>query len=71
MNPLLIIAYGDVHWRDINAFMAQTSPYLDSPIILARDPEQKTFLELEGMFPNYTVIYYRDGQFIHSPRWIE
>ena len=66
-EPLLIIAYGDVHWRDINAFMAQTSPYLDSPVILARDPEQNTFLELEGMFPEYTVIYYRDGRFMPSP----
>jgi hypothetical protein len=66
-KPLLIIAYGDVHWRKVNAFMAQTSPYLDSKVILARDPDQQLFLELEGMFPDYDVIYFKDDQFVPSP----
>lgn len=67
-QPVVIIAYGDIHWRDINYFMVQTSPYLDSRIILARDPERKLFLELEGMFNDYQIVYYYpDGRFVSSP----
>lgn len=65
-TPVLVIAYGDVHWREVGAIMALTSPYLDSEYILARDPEQELVEILMAKFPDREVVYFWNGQFTPS-----
>lgn len=62
-RPVLIIAYGSAHWREVGALMAATSPYLDSEYVLARDPDRNTAERLIAMFPGYQVVYYQEGEF--------
>lgn len=65
-TPVLVIAYGDVHWREVGAIMALTSPYLDSEYILARDPNQELVETLMAKFPDREVVYFWNGQFTPS-----
>ncbi len=60
---VLVIAYGEVSWREVGALMALTSPYLDSEYILARDPDRVNVDALKAMFPDRDVVYYANGQF--------
>jgi hypothetical protein len=65
-RPVLVIAYGDVHWREVGAIMALTSPYLDSEYILARDPDEELVEILMAKFPDREVVYFLNGQCVPS-----
>lgn len=62
-QPVLVVAYGEAHWREVGALMALTSPYLDSEYILARDTRMEWLPALVARFPEREVVYYVDGHF--------
>ncbi|MDX2161844.1 MAG: glycosyltransferase family 39 protein [bacterium] len=59
-RPVLVIVSGDdVRWRAMGALMAQTSPFLDSEIVVAHnyrtaDPQLRA--DILGRFPDHQVI---------------
>lgn len=61
--PVMVIAYGDHHWRDIAPFMALTDPYTTNDIIGLRDKDQSYAERLIEQHPNRQVIYLINGKF--------
>lgn len=56
-QPVLVIISGtDVRWRAYAALMAQTSPYLDSPIVAARASSPVDRAAVLARFPSRQVI---------------
>lgn len=57
-RPLLILVSGqDVRWRSFGSLMVQTSPFLDSPIVAARDTGGEGVREqILAQFPDYQII---------------
>lgn len=66
-RPVLAIAQGAHHWRDVATLMAVTSPFRDSEIVLARDTSASNADTLRAQFPEREVIYLIDGAFTHDP----
>jgi len=66
-RPVLVIAYGDHHWRDVAALMGVTSPFRDSEIVLARDANRSEAERLRAEYPEREVLYLIDGQFMPWP----
>ncbi len=62
-RPLVVIAWGEHHWRDVAALMALTGPYLDGDIVLARDPTGQTVEQILAQWKDREVIYFVDGAF--------
>jgi hypothetical protein len=61
-RPVVVIVWGEHHWRDIGALMAVTVPTLDSEIVLARDPDANTLDRLLDQWPDREKIYFVGGQ---------
>lgn len=66
-RPLLVIAVGDHHWREVAALMALTTPRRDGDIVLARDVYGSQAGAIRAQFPDREVIYYASGAFTHTP----
>lgn len=66
-RPLLVIAVGDHHWREVAALMALTTPRRDGDIVLARDGYGSQADAIRAQFPDREVIYYANGAFTHTP----
>lgn len=66
-DPLVVIVWGEHHWRDIGSLMALTDPYLDSDIVLARDPDQRYLDDLLARWPDREKLFYVEGIFRSSP----
>jgi hypothetical protein len=62
-QPLVVIAYGDHHWRDVAAIMGLTDPYLQNDIILARDKNSRLLDALIAQWPDRDKLYFVGGQF--------
>jgi 4-amino-4-deoxy-L-arabinose transferase-like glycosyltransferase len=62
-KPLVVIVRGEHHWRDVGALMAITDPYLDSDIILARDPDKRYLDDLLAQWPDREKLYYMGGTY--------
>jgi 4-amino-4-deoxy-L-arabinose transferase-like glycosyltransferase len=60
-TPVLVIASGKLHWRDLAPFMALTDPYASNPIIGLRDPDQTYSEELMAQHPDRQVIFLIEG----------
>ncbi len=65
--PVVVIVRGDHHWYEVGALMAVTSPYLDSDIVLARDPDEATLQILLKQWWDRDVLYYVEGQIVRVP----
>ncbi|MBN1200941.1 MAG: glycosyltransferase family 39 protein [Anaerolineae bacterium] len=65
-TPLVVIAWGDHHWREVATYMAVTSPFRDSDIVLARDPDKWNLGALLDQWPDRELIYYFDGALMAS-----
>ncbi|MBN1678933.1 MAG: phospholipid carrier-dependent glycosyltransferase [Anaerolineae bacterium] len=65
-RPLLVIAVGDHHWRDVGALMAITTPARDSDIVLARDPDEWSVDDILAQWPDREVIYFVDGELTYT-----
>lgn len=66
-RPVVVIVRGDHHWYEVGALMAETSPYLDSDIVLARDPDSAVLDVLLRQWPDREVVYYVEGRLVHTP----
>ena len=47
--------------------MAVTDPFIDSDIVLARDPDAKYLDEILSRWPDREHIFLIDGEFTHTP----
>ena len=58
-KPVVIVLTGDgMTWRANGTLMVSTSPYLDSDIVLARNPLDSRYLAaILAMFPDREIIY--------------
>ncbi len=66
-KPVMLLVWGEHHWRDVGAFMAVTDPFIDSDIVLARDPDAKYLDEILSRWPDREHIFLIDGEFTHTP----
>jgi len=66
-RPVLVIAYGEHHWRDIATLMAMTSPFRDSDIVLARDPNRTDAAQIRAQAPEREILYFVGGELSHAP----
>ena len=66
-RPVLVIAQGEHHWRDLATLMAVTGPFRDTEIVLARDTDRSREAILRAQFPDREVIYLIGGAFTHDP----
>lgn len=65
-RPVLVIALGEHHWRDVATLMAITGPFRDTEVVLARDTEMHSVSELRAQAPEREVIYLVSGRFTHD-----
>lgn len=65
-RPVLVIAHGEHHWRDVATLMAVTGPFRDSDIVLARDADRVDTDLLRSQAPDREIIYLIDGEFTHD-----
>jgi hypothetical protein len=66
-RPVVVIVWGEHHWRDIGALMAVTDPYLDSEIVLARDPDQRYLDTLRARWSDREQLFFFDGRLSRTP----
>ena len=66
-RPLVVIVWGEHHWRDVAALMAVTDPHLDSDIVLARDPDQANLDTLLAQWPDREKLFFVNGEYSHDP----
>lgn len=72
-DPVLVVVTGtDVRWRALGALMSQTSPYLDSDIVVAWDNLQPGLRDqIEARFPDREIIEMaaegNDSWFVDEP----
>jgi hypothetical protein len=55
-TPVLVVAYGNHHWRDLAPFMALTDPHTENEIIGLRDPDANTLDDLIKRYPDRQVF---------------
>lgn len=65
-RPLVVIMWGVHHWRDVAALMAVTDPYLDSDIVLARDPDQSNLDTLLAQWRDREKLFFVNGEFTYE-----
>ncbi len=65
-RPVLVIAVGEHYWRDVATLMGVTSPFRDSEIVLARDPDGDLQERLRAEWSDREVIYLVNGHFTHD-----
>jgi hypothetical protein len=67
-RPVVVIVWGEHHWREIASLMAVTDPYRDSDIVLARDPDKAHLDTLLAQWPDREKLFYVDGEFMYTLR---
>ncbi len=70
-QPVVVIVWGEHHWRDVAAFMGVTDPFLKNDIVLARDPDARYLDDILAQWPDREKIFLVDGQFTHDPPHID
>ena len=60
-TPVVVIVWGEHHWRDIAALMGVTDPHLDSDIVLARDPDEASLDTLLDQWQDREILFWVDG----------
>ncbi len=62
-RKLVVIEADDQPWRSAVSLMAVTSPYLDSDIVLARDPDGRNLDVLRHRWADREIIVLMEGRF--------
>ena len=65
-RPLVVIVWGEHHWRDVAALMAVTDPHLDSDIVLARDPDQNSLDTLLSQWSGREKLFLVNGEYTYD-----
>ncbi len=63
--PVMVIATGDHHWRDMAALMAITDPRAEADIIGLRDSDQRDFRSLRAQHPDREIFFILDETLYH------
>ncbi len=63
--PVMVIATGDHHWRDMAALMGITDPRAEGDIIALRDSDQTYFRTLQSQHPEREIFFILDEQLYH------
>jgi hypothetical protein len=65
-KPVVVIVWGQHHWRDIAALMGVTDPHLDSDIVLARDPDEANLDTLLDQWQGREILFWVDGRLSYT-----
>jgi 4-amino-4-deoxy-L-arabinose transferase-like glycosyltransferase len=54
-------------WLEYSALLAQNSPWLDGPLVVARDVDPATTAQVLALYPERQVLYFDHGKFVDLP----